>query len=193
MRARRGDEERTVRSLTTKAGASGGRPKALLWLVLLVPVLGLAVAACDDGGVDIGGEVLNVCNIVTKEDAFGVLQEPLAEPENAPEGGFQTCTYHLEAQDRWGLVIVRARRVDLEVFQEDVRIYAESKQVQPIAVPGIGDEAFWVSQVLWFHANGIEMGIQVDFELAVPEDIDAILEASKTLAVSAVGRIREAG
>jgi hypothetical protein len=181
-------------SLTAKAGTLGGRPKALLWVALLVPAVLLLMSACDGGGsVDIGDEVLNVCAIVTKEDAFDILQEPVAEPDDTPDGQFQACTYHLIAEERWGLVIVRARRVELEVFREDVRRFAESKEFQPITVQGIGDEAFWVSQVLFLHANGIELGIQVDFELGVPEDIDAIREASETLAATAVARIREAG
>lgn len=168
---------------------------ALLWLALLAVAFPILLAACGggNGGIDLGAETLDACKLVTKEDAFDILQEPVAEPDDTPDGQFQACTYSLVAKDRWGLVIVRARRVGVEAFRNDVRLFAESKQVQPITVPGIGDEAFWVSQVLFFHANGIEVGIQVDFELAVPEDIDAIREASETLAATAVARIREAG
>lgn len=86
------------------------------------------------------------CVLFSKKEAEQALGEPLGEPLSGSYAGTTSCGYQ-PSSDR-GVLMSLSRGVSKADFDSSVTQAAELFHLEPQAVTGVGDEAFWLPPYL---------------------------------------------
>ena len=178
-------------------------------VVLLIAAFGVLLAAACGGGEDgdeapPGGEAtateepeepeadsgdettggVELCSLVTKEEAEAVLGEPVDEPET----GAATCVYIASAIDSLGSVAVGHFEYPGEELAASS--FDSSKEtggeIEPVS--GIGDDAYWQAGIDGLSVLVGKHYLLISVTLKSQDDA-AALEASKELAQQVIDRL----
>jgi hypothetical protein len=172
-------------------------------LLIILGTLGVLLAACggsdgeergDNGAngsapqenTSRGGALTDPCTLVTKPEAEALLGVPVDAPQKQPVGPFQTCGYYAMTAILDFVQVQVCACLPGNQFDTAMRGAAMGSGVEPKAVSGIGDKAFWLNGILWVQRGQYALNLWVasrDFRTAGGQALDAATLEQRALPV----------
>jgi hypothetical protein len=127
------------------------------------------------------------CKLITKEEAEGILGEPVKDPEPNSLGGNRICDW--KSVKLHGGIAPYSIHIALtpekrQAWDMGKKMHTDAKEAKPVA--GIGDDAFFLLDDLLVYAKGLDININVLKEIDKPDHMKVVQEAEKTVAQKAV-------
>ncbi len=141
----------------------------------------------EDGGSSVGA----VCELVTVQEAAGVLGEEVETAEAGSSGPYDSCTYNVKSVALKFAIVQLRTDIDKGDFEDEIESSAGFLEAEAIPVSGVGDSAYSMGDFLYVHQGKFELVITVLLGLSFdePGTAEKVLDAERVLAEKALGRL----
>jgi Protein of unknown function (DUF3558) len=128
------------------------------------------------------------CKLLTKDEAEGILGEPIRDPEPGGLGGNRICDWKSVAL-HGGIspysIHIALIRQSKNVWDAGKKLYG--KEMRPI--PGLGDDAYFLTDDLQLYDKQLSITINVLKSIDKPDHAKAVEKAELAVAQRVVSRV----